>query len=125
MPVTTVDGNHILDSGALLVRGLDPEIEISFGYSMRQHQVALKFRQEEDADPGVRYGSPRSDRTVVHLVNFFAKYGGPVAAMRVGIGKIDNDDLFLAISIDTSAPLHSPDFRRITYMLYTPGRDVS
>lgn len=113
MPITKIDGQRFIESGSVIVSG-DAVVELRVEYRSHVQQIAIKFRSE-GSQPQIRYGNPRPDRTVVHFANMpmdtVSSGGG------VGIGKIVDDDLWLAFVIEPF-PNSPGDVRHLTYTLY-------
>jgi hypothetical protein len=118
VPIWKVDGIRYLDSDTIVVSG-DAAVEIKFSSENQPYEVALKFRTVEEDDVGVRVGNPKSNRTVVHLINF--PTNGPLSSPRVQIGKIGDRDLFLAF---VANPFASPSgvVWSLTYTLFAGGQ---
>jgi hypothetical protein len=114
VPIWKVDGRGFLDSGTVVVSS-EAAVEIRIERKGKpHHEVAIKIRnRENEQESQVKFGNPRPDRTVVHLINF----DEPVAEDVIHIGKIGDENLRLSYVIHPTWSLEAK-IRWLTYTLY-------
>ena len=113
MPITKVDGRRFLETGTIIVTGSEPVIEIKIDRDEFQHEVAIKFRHDDDASR-VKFGNPSDNRTVVHFSNFHP--GSYVHSDGEPIGFIGDYELRLAFQVEPLTSLGV--LRKLTFTLY-------
>lgn len=112
MAIDKIHGITYLDSGTVFL-GDDAVVEIVVKHKKVAHQVAIKLRQD-GGEPQVRFGSPKENRTVVHLTNL--PQGSASGGAGIGIGPIRGDNLYLTFEL---VLMPGPGYpRRLTFMLY-------
>src|SRR5690242_13246170 len=113
MAIRKVDGRVFLDSGTAIVAG-NSVVELMVDHAGRPHEVALKFRSTiVPGTPDLRYGNPRTNRTVVQFLNYAV--GETHVADAVPIGKIGEDELKLSFVLQS---FHA-DPRNVWWVSYT------